>query len=291
MRTIHGWHSTRSQSYPHIRAFGLQTIHQQFANCSTQRMPSCSKMHVCMLWRAAVPIDASGMVGRIVFICTRQYTSALLVSGPINFVCEIPLAVVANASFKASSPTASFRQHCEAFHATHHSRKSQKVLHYSHTYHSHRPLPLSTVRGSLFQCHRVIRIALRDPELSSAKYVLVRCYCHQHFSFWYVRFPDRRGHPITDTRSRDLHEPRFGSSAAHPPRLRLHRRCIKSPNVCMSSVVVRVQFHQSTLRLSRRQPLSSASISPSGHQVLSVLEDRSSFFFFFWRSCQFVIFL
>ncbi len=191
--------------------------------CSTQRTPSCSKMHVCMLQRAAVPIAASGIVGRVIFICTCQFTSILLVSGPIIFVRKIPLAAVANASFGASSPTASFPQCREAFHATRHSRESQKVLHYSHAYHSHRPLLLSTVCGPLFQCRCLIRIVLCDPESSSAAYVLVRRNCCQRFSFWYVRFPDRRGHSITDARGRDLHELRFRASAACPPRLRLQR--------------------------------------------------------------------
>ncbi len=212
-----------------------------------QRTPSCSKMHVCMLRHVTVPFTASGIVGRIIFICTRQFTSALLASGPTNFVREIPLAAVANASFKASSPTASFPQRCKAFYATHHSRESQKVFHYSRVYHNRCPLPLPTVRSPLFQCRRIIRIALHDPESSSAAYVLVHCNCHQCFSFWYVRFPDRRGHSITDAQSRNLHEPRFGASAARPPCLRLCRQCVKSPNVYMSSVVVRVQFCQSAL--------------------------------------------
>ncbi len=209
-----------------------------FKYCSTQRTPSRSKMHVCMLWRAVVPIAASGIIGRIVFICTRQFTTALLASGPIIFVRKITFAEVANASFKASSPTASSPQCRKAFHTARHLRESQKVLHYSRAYHGHRPLLLSTIRSPLFQCCRIIRIALRDPESSSATYVLVRHNCRQCFSFWYVCFPDYRGHPITDTRSRDLHELRFGASAAHPPCSRLCQRCGKSPNVYMPSVVV-----------------------------------------------------
>ncbi len=163
-----------------------------------------------MLWRAAVPVSASDIVGRIVFICTRQSTSALLASKPISFVCEIPLLWFANirtnASFKASSLTASFPQCREAFRSMRHSCESQEVLHYSRAYHGLRPLPLSIVCGPHFQCHHVIRIPLRDQESSTATYVLVRRNCHQCFSFWYVHFPNRRGHPITDVRSRDLHE-------------------------------------------------------------------------------------
>ncbi len=183
-------------------------------DCLMQRTPSCSKLHVCMLRRAAVPVAASGIIGRIVFICTCQFTSTLLASRPIIFARKIPLAAAANASFKASSPTTSFLQRREVFRAARYSHESQKVLHYSCAYHGRCLLPLSTVRSPLFQCCRIIRIALCDPESSSAAYVLVCRNCLQRFIFWYVRFPDRRGHPITDAQSCDLYELKFGASAA-----------------------------------------------------------------------------
>ncbi len=198
-----------------------------------------------MLRFTVVPIVASGIVGRIVFICTRQSTSALLASGPIIFVRKIPLAVVRKyLRQRVFQSIFSYRVlHAASWSFPRHVSFVQEstVLHYSRAYHSLCPLPLSIVRSFLFQCRRIIRIALHDPESSAASYVLVRCNCQKSFSFWYVCFPNRRGHPITDVRSHDFYE------LSCPSPILSIRTAIEPSSACVRSVRLSV-WSSSSLR-------------------------------------------
>ncbi len=147
--------------------FGVYTLSDiWFCRCSTQRTPSCSKFHVCMLRRAAVPVAASGIVGRIVFICTHQYSSVFLASGStISFakflspaVREYPYRRVLFSVLFVPRPS---RSVAKLFHAMHHltSRESQGKFCHSRVYRGFQPLlPFSF--AAPFRCYRIIRSGL-----------------------------------------------------------------------------------------------------------------------------------
>ncbi len=143
---------------------------------------------------------ASGIVGHIVFICTRQYSSAFLASGStISFakflsavVCEYPYRRVLLSVLFVPHPS---RSVAKLFHTAHHltSCDSQGKFRRSHVYHGpflvlpHHPQRLTRPEIRLLPCtfsHVVTAVSA--------------------FPLWHARFSDRRGHPVTDTWSRDL---------------------------------------------------------------------------------------
>ncbi len=168
-------------------------------------------MHVCMLWRAAVPVLASGIVGRIVFICTCQYSSAFLASGfTISFtkflsaaVREYPYRCALLSILLVPRPSRSI---AKLFCATHHltSRESQGKFRCSCAYHGFQPLLPFIVRG-------FFPVLPHHPQhLTRPQIRLLLCtFSHfitavNAFPLWSARFSNHRGHPVTDAWSRYL---------------------------------------------------------------------------------------
>ncbi len=135
-------------------------------------MPSCSKLHVCMLRQAAVLIVASGIVGRIVFICTRQYSSVFLANGStISFTKFLPAAVrkhpyrrvLLSVSFVLRPSRSVTKLFCTTHHLTcclrvkENSAVVARITAFNHCCHPSFATP--------FQCYCIIRSALRDPRI------------------------------------------------------------------------------------------------------------------------------
>ncbi len=181
--------------------------------CLTQRTQNCSKMHVCMLRRAAIPVAASGTVGRIVFIYTCQYSSAFLASGSTILFTKFLSAAVREYPYRrvllsvpfVPRPSHSF---AKIFRTTHHLMpyESQGKFRHSRAYYSFQPLLPSIIRGPF-------PVPPHHPQRLTRPQIRLLPYTFSHvvtavsaFSLWRACFSDRRSHPVTDAQSCDLRE-------------------------------------------------------------------------------------
>ncbi len=233
----------------------LKTFLGNFTNmlCSTQQTPSCSKLHVCMLRRATVRIAASGIVGRIVFICTRQSTSVLIASALIIFVRKIPLAAVCKYP----------RQHIFL------SVFSYRVL-----------------LAALWSFPRHTSFARESRVLIIAAHItaFIHCRCPSFLAPFFSAAASSASPYVTRNRLLPhmssysviaVSAFHFGTCAF--PIAEATQLPMRGVTTFMTSAV-QVQFYQSAWRLSHHQPVSRASVCPSGRQVLSVLGTVSNFF-------------
>ncbi len=109
-----------------------------------------------MLRCAAVPVVASGIVGRIVFICTHQYSSAFQASGSTISFAKFLSAAVREYPYRRVLLSVLFvlcpsRSITKLFHAAHHlmSCESQGKFRRSHAYHGFQPLLPFIICGPL----------------------------------------------------------------------------------------------------------------------------------------------
>ncbi len=164
-----------------------------------------------MLRRAAVPVTASGIVNRIVFICTRQYSSAFPASGSTISFAKFLSAAVRKYLYQRVLLSVPFvprpsRSVAKFFRATHHltSHESQGKFCRSRAYYSFQPLLPSIVRGPFpvppHHLQRLMRSQIRLLPCTFSHIVTAV----SAFPLWCAHFSNRRGHLVTDARSRDL---------------------------------------------------------------------------------------
>ncbi len=175
-----------------------------------------------MLRRAAAPVVASGIVGHIVFICTRQYSSAFLANGSTILFAKFMPAAVHKHPYRHVLLSVPFvpcpsDSVAKLFHTMHHLtlRKSQGKFRRSCPYHCFQPLLPSIVCGPFpVPPHHPKR--LTRPQIRILPNTFLRVVTAvSAFPLWRARFSDRWGHPVTDAMSHDLR--RLSCSSPHPP--------------------------------------------------------------------------